>query len=319
LLRRAAGGPGTASRAPIPPGQPLPLSSAISIGMAAHGNARATQRALDALFAAASGDFELILVDDESPDDTLAVFREARRWHPNTRIFAFPKNREYCESVNAFLSHARGDYLFFISNDIYASPAYLRTLLDSAIANPDCGILRGCSNFVDRGSPLHIVPMEGTGTREAYFAFTEALAERHRDAPLVDETFLVGDAFLVNRRAIERIGTFDTRFKGYLGDVDFGLRAQIAGFRVVLQRRAFAFHHTHSNIFYLPEEEQRQRWQRRRDYLSLASDVFVVKYELTPEECSWERVPWARLSRQPFDPARHYVAPRDYSEFLLPG
>src|SRR5277367_5823764 len=90
---------------------PVRLTRKMSIGMAAHGNSVTTRKALDALFASAAGDYELLLIDDVSPDDTLDVFREARKLHANTRIFAFPTNLEYCNSVNAFLSHATGDYL----------------------------------------------------------------------------------------------------------------------------------------------------------------------------------------------------------------
>jgi GT2 family glycosyltransferase len=308
FVGKRMGGAATRRRAP-----------SLSVGMAAHGNARTTRKALDALFASAAGDFELVLVDDRSPDETLAVFREARARHRNTRIFSFTRNLDYCESVNAFLSHARGDRLLFLSNDIFASPAYLRVLLETAAANPGCGILRGCSNFVDTGSPSHMVPLEGGDTREAYFAFAEEIAARHGGGSLIDERWLVGDAFLVTRAVIDRIGTFDTRFVGYFGDVDFGLRAQIAGFRVVLERRAYAFHQTHGNIAYLPEEQQKERWQRRRARVSAASTAFLEKYGLQPERDGIEHLPWYELSRRRFDPALHRVAPKDYSGYLLPG
>ena len=228
-----------------------PPGAALSVGMAAHGNAEVTRQAL-----------------------------EARRLHPNTRVFSFTRNLEYCESVNAFLSHARGEQMLFLSNDIFASPAYLGRILATASANPDCGIIRGCSNFVDNNSTEHNLPISDCATREVYFAFAEEVADNNRDSHLLDERFLVGDAFLATRRLIERIGTFDTRFRGYYGDSDFGLRAQIAGLRVVLECGAF-------------------------------------KYGIAPGRASVHGLPWEDLARRKFDPALHYVAPKDYSEHLL--
>lgn len=313
-LRDAAAG-----RPAVPPpvAGPLRLTSSVSIGIAAHGNSRTTRRALDALLSSAAGDFELILVDDKSPDDTLQVFLDARGRHGNTRVYSFNRNLDYVESVNAFLSHARGDRMLFISNDIFASPTYLRVLLESSAAHPGCGILRGCSNFVDTGTPLHMVALHGGRSREDYFAFAEEIAARHRAEPLVDERWLVGDAFLVTRAVLDRIGTFDTRFVGYFADVDFGLRAQIAGFRVVLERRAFAFHQTHGNIAYLPPDLQKERWERRRKRVRAASEAFLDKYALQPTQDGVEKLPWDELCRRPFDPALHRVAPKDYSEYLL--
>jgi len=296
---------------------PVQLTESVSIGMAAHGNSATTRQALDALFASATGNFDLILIDDKSPDDTLGVYLDARKWHANTRIFSFTRNLEYCESVNAFLSHARGARLIFLSNDIFAAPAYLRRLLATADANRDCGVIRGCSNFVDNGSPAHNVPILGCETRAAYFAFADEVAARNRDSPLLDERFLVGDAFLVTRPVIDRIGVFDTRFRGYYGDGDFGLRAQISGFRVVLDRGAFAFHKQDANFAYLPEDERERKVARRYENLAAALGEFLHKYGIPRTQASVLDLPWEELARRGFDPALHYVAPKDYSEYLL--
>lgn len=294
-----------------------PLSSKVSIGMAAHGNSDTTRNALDYLFSSAKGDFELILVDDFSPDGTLDVFRAAREFHPNTRIFSFGTNLEYCESVNAFLSHAQGDYLIFISNDIFVNPSYLRELLEIARGRPECGILRGCSNFVDNSSPLHNVDTAEFRSQEAFFAFGAGIAREHRTSELVEERFLVGDAFLVSRPVIRKIGTIDTRFVGYCGDLDFGLRAQIAGFRVALARSAFAFHEKHANFDYLPSAERQKKLERRMARLGAASQAFLQKYPVPVQEGTVHDLPWEQLARQAFDPALHYTAPLDYSRYAL--
>jgi GT2 family glycosyltransferase len=316
-ISRAFGtGPGDSARPASP--EPVLLTPAVSIGMAAHGNSDMTRRALDALFSSATGDFELILVDDKSPDDTLEVYVDARKRRRHTTIFSFTTNLEYCQSVNAFLSHARGEQLIFLSNDILVSPAYLRELLGTALSNPDCGVVHGCSNFVDNDSVAHNLPARDFDTREAFFAFAEEIAWQNRGNALIDERFLVGDAFLVSRRVIDRIGTFDTRFLGYYCDQDFGLRAQIAGFRIVLQRAAFALHKKDANIKYLPPDEQQEKLGRRHARVSSALGEFLRKYRLSMAEASVHDIPWEQLARQTFDPALHYVRPADYSEFALP-
>jgi len=298
---------------------PVRLAADVSIGMAAHGNAKTTRAALETLFAAARGDFELLLVDDRSPDDTLEVYREAGKWHANTRVFSFDSNLEYCHSVNAFLSHARGTRLLFLSNDIFVNPSYLRALLGAAQANPACGILRGCSNFVDNDSAAHNVPTGPLPTRRARFAFGAEIARRHASRPLADERYLVGDAFLVTRALLERIGTYDTRFVGYCADMDLGLRAQIAGFRVVLVPSAFAVHEEHVNITYLSPAAQQEKIALRMARAAEALRLFLEKYGLPPRAASVNQLPWAQLSSQRFDRAHHYVAPQDYSRYLLPG
>ena len=53
---------------------------------------------------------------------------------------------------------------------------------------------------------------------------------------------LSGDAILVKRSLIERIGVLDLRFFGYFGDIDYGVRAHLAGFKLVCAKGAWLFH-----------------------------------------------------------------------------
>ena len=52
---------------------------------------------------------------------------------------------------------------------------------------------------------------------------------------------LSGDAILVKRSLIERIGVLDLRFFGYFGDIDYGVRAHLAGFKLICAKGAWLF------------------------------------------------------------------------------
>jgi GT2 family glycosyltransferase len=297
------------------------LGADITVGMSAYGNATTTLIALRALFNAAEGDFELILVDDCSPDQglTRAQFLDTRREHPNTRVFSFTRNLEYSGSLNCILSHASGRHVLFLSNDIFVTPAYLREMLGVADADPRNGIVRGCANFVDNGLSTHNVQTRPIANAGDLFAAGEDIAARWAGQTLGDD-FLTGDAFLVSRPVLDRIGTFDPLFYGYFADHDFGIRACSAGFRQVLARGAFAFHQQAANFSYLPEAEQQAKLSRRwsRVYENWAR--FKLKYQLPVEEpyTSMHAIPWQRLNTQPFDPGRHFIAPGNYLGYLEP-
>ena len=125
------------------PPAPQHLGSEISIGMSAYGNASITRQSLEALFQAAEGPFELILVDDCSPDngETLELFRGTRALHPNTKLFSFQRNLEYTGSLNCILSHATGAFVLFLSNDVSVTPGYIREIFRAARSDPSFGIV----------------------------------------------------------------------------------------------------------------------------------------------------------------------------------
>jgi GT2 family glycosyltransferase len=301
------------------PTKPIALDASVTIATAAYGNAQVTRTCLESLRLSATGDYELILIDDRSPDDGAIrrLFRAVRDSRPATRIFEFTENQEYTGSVNAVLSHATGRYVLFISNDIYVTPDYLRTLLEVARANPRMGILRGSANFVDNGLATHnLAVKEPITDLPGLFRASATCAQQFGHAALPDP-FLVGDAFLVSREVIDRIGTFDPLFYGYFGDPDFGLRARIAGFETVLLQGAFAFHNQDSNFQYLPEDERNAKLNRRWMRVFENWARFKMKHGLPVPQpyTAIADVPWDRLAGQAFDPGRHFVPPGDYSRF----
>lgn len=300
---------------------PHPLPADVTVAMSAYGNHETTRGALRSLMNSAAGDFELLLVDDCSPDDgrVLAVFRQLQRERRNTRVFRFDRNLEYSGSLNCILSHARGERVLFLSNDIFVTPAYLRGLFTVAASDARLGVVRGCSNFVDNGLPSHNVRLPQSPRSNAeLFAIGEQIALAWGREHLPD-AFLTGDAFLVTRAVLDRIGTFDPLFYGYFADHDFGLRARIAGFDLALASGAFAYHHQGSNFDYLPESERQAKLSRRwaRVYENWAR--FKLKYGM-PVELAYDAmtiIPWPTLAAGEFDRAKHYVAPADYSAFEL--
>jgi GT2 family glycosyltransferase len=294
------------------------LGDDVTIGMSAYGNYQTTSEALIALFNSAEGEFELLLVDDCSPDNTLSLFQETKRRYPRTKVLSFDQNLEYSGSLNAIFSHAGGHWVLFLSNDIIVTPAYLRELFQIARSDPAFGIVRGCSNFVDNARDTHNIKLPAaTMSLEQLVVFAEEHAARFHGEYLCDD-YLTGDAFLVSRAVLDKIGTLDPMFFGYFADHDFGIRARIAGFKIMLARAAFAFHKRDANFNYLPEELRKQKVTLRWMKIFENWARFKLKYGLPVElpYTSFTNLDWEALSHRPFSPEACYVSPRDYSKYF---
>jgi GT2 family glycosyltransferase len=302
----------------------LVLGREVTIATAAYGNEPSTRLCLEALFRSVSGEYQLLLIDDCSPDSGAiqSLYQKATTYHANTQIFKFERNLEYSGSVNAILSHATGEWVFFISNDIFVTPSYLRTLLAAAQANPKSGILRGSSNHVDNGFASHnIAPTRSITNLDDLFLVGREIEEMHGQSTQPDP-FLVGDAFLVTRRVIDRIGAFDPIFFGYFADPDYGLRAQVAGFDLTLVPGAYAYHKQDANFDYLPAEQKKGKIERRWMRVFENWARFKLKWGMAIEQPyeSISEIPWAQLAARPFDSRYHYSAPVDYTQYrIYPG
>jgi len=301
--------------------QPIRLDESVSIGIAAYGNAEATRRCLEALFKSTNGDFELILINDNSPDEGLTsnVFNWASSIHKNTLIYeATDRNIEYSGSVNLLLSHAKGDKIMFVSNDIFVTPYYFRAALQASTAASDWGIIRGSSNFVDNGLASHNIK-PGKPIENLEDIFTESLNLYSLFADLyVPDPFLTGDAFIVNRQLLNKIGSFDPLFYGYFADHDYGLRAQIAGMPILLVPGAYAFHQAGSNISYLNEEAQARKLSLRWARIHENWARFKLKYGISVDVpyTSIHDIAWEALASASFSQENHYIKTKDYGPLL---
>ncbi len=108
---------------------------------------------LESIAAQTFQDFELILVDDGSPDACGAMCDTYAADHPNTRVL-HQTNAGLSEARNNGVKIARGEYVTFIDSDDFVSPDYLEYLLHLAEkynAEVSCG---ECLSFPDGASPI---------------------------------------------------------------------------------------------------------------------------------------------------------------------
>jgi glycosyltransferase involved in cell wall biosynthesis len=89
--------------------------------------------------------YEILVVDDKSTDNSLAVCREFADRHANIRIFALPENTPGGAGIpsNVGIRNAGGKYIGFVDSDDVADPAMFAEL--TALAEQEQADLALCS------------------------------------------------------------------------------------------------------------------------------------------------------------------------------
>jgi len=83
------------------------------------------QRILGALKSIGCADFELVFVNDGSPDNSLGFLKSKQREIENIKIIDLSRNFGHHYALQAGLSYASGDYVFIIDNDLETAPEIL--------------------------------------------------------------------------------------------------------------------------------------------------------------------------------------------------
>ncbi|MFN8533801.1 MAG: glycosyltransferase family 2 protein [Dehalococcoidia bacterium] len=184
-------------------------------------------------------DFETILVDDASTDESVRYVEDA---FPAVRIVRRSRNGHFCRAVNTGIDAARADTIVLLNSDTEAEPTWLDALLTSLDAHPEAGMATSKLLLFDRRTVLHsagdFLRLDGRpGNRGVW----------QEDRGQFDQSTWVfgacGGAAAYRRAMLDEIGRFDEDFTAYCEDVDLSFRAQLAGYRCVFVPEARVYHH----------------------------------------------------------------------------
>ncbi|MBN2080808.1 glycosyltransferase [bacterium] len=261
-------------------------------------------RALDSIYAQDYGLYEVVLVDNASPEfapDLLAGYRDLT-------LITNPVNRGFAAANNQALSRTTGDYIVLLNCDAWLDPAFVRSALRVFYANPRIGTvvpktLRGDgSGRID--STGHLLYLDRTPAHRG---------RGEKDQGQYDNGgFVFGGsaaAIAYRREMLESIAwggaldqggqVFDEAFFAYFEDVDLDWRANLAGWRAYYEPDCVAWHESHGSggrknyLIQLRAEKNRYLMLARNDTLA---DQLANLWPLVVYEC-WHFVrtlfkPW---------------------------
>ena len=90
---------------------------------------------VDSILAQTFQDFEIILVDDASPDNSYALCQKLYDGNDKVKFIRHEKNQGLGASRNTGIKHAAGKYVYFVDSDDYILPDALEKLYNAAEKN----------------------------------------------------------------------------------------------------------------------------------------------------------------------------------------
>src|SRR5215211_2313466 len=122
----------------------------VSVVIPCYNQAHFLSEAIESVLAQSHPNFEIIVVDDGSTDDTSEI---AARY-PEVRLVR-QENKGLSGARNAGLAHSEGEYVVFLDADDRLLPEALEAHLEHLEAHPECAFVSGpCRRIAADGSPL---------------------------------------------------------------------------------------------------------------------------------------------------------------------
>ncbi len=227
--------------------------SLISIIVISYNTCEMTLACLRSVFQETQADFEIIVLDNASQDDSVKAIRQ--EFGNQVRLIASSENLGFAAGNNEAIKYAKGDYILLLNPDTVVLDAAIDRLLDFARSNPQAEIWGGRTLFADRSlnpascwsrQTLWSLLMQALGFTSLFRNVTlfnpEGLGGWRREG--IRQVDIVSGCFLlVTSKFWKQLEGFRAIFFMYGEEADFCLRARNYGARPMVSSEATIVHY----------------------------------------------------------------------------
>jgi GT2 family glycosyltransferase len=215
------------------------MSPAVSVVVVNLNRRDLLEMCLASLWSQSFTDFEVVVVDNGSSDDSVRFLKAVR--DRRLQIVELPENQGFAGGCNAGIVRARGRYIATLNNDAEADPRWLEALV--RVMESDSHVGMCASKILFHGDRLRI-------DKAGHLIYWDGLnhgrgsGEPDRGQFEIEEEVLFPDgaAALYRRDMLDQSGIFDESFFAYGDDADVGLRGRLAGWTCVYAPTAIVYH-----------------------------------------------------------------------------
>lgn len=197
------------------------------------------QPCLDALRNQTYGNFEVIIVDNNSEDGSQDYIKAH---YPEVTLIELPENRGFTGACNAGMEASQGDIVSLLNNDTEVDSRWIEAVVSAFARHDEVGIVASKMMLFDKRDTFHTA---GDGFTVDGQAFNRGVWQK--DEGQFDEEAYVfsacGGSSAYRRELLDEIGFLDDDYFFLLEDVDIAWRAQLAGWRTLYTPDAIVYHH----------------------------------------------------------------------------
>ncbi len=209
----------------------------VSVVIANYNGERFLKECLESLYLQNFRDFETILIDNNSSDQSIEIVTEQ---YPGVILLQNIANKGFAEATNQGIRIARGKFILTLNNDTRLDPGFLEEIVHPMEKDEMVGICASKMLFPDGR-----INSTGTCISRSGAAWDRGMSEPdHGQYDHLKEVFgACAGAALYRKSMLEEIGLFDQDFFMYMEDVDLSFRARLAGWRCEYVPGAVVYHH----------------------------------------------------------------------------
>jgi GT2 family glycosyltransferase len=250
-------------------------------------------KCLDSVFRQTTGtshSTEIIVVDNASTDGSPEAVAAN---YPSVKLVVNDANYGFARANNIGLRASTGEYLLLVNSDVVVSPDCFSKCIRYLDEHPEIGMLgpriigtdgriqRSCMSYPSIWNALcRALGLDSLFPRSQLFGSYLLTYWNHEDTR--DVEVINGCFWIIRRSAMDQVGMLDERFFIYGEDIDWCMRFNASGWKVVFFSEAEALHYGGASSANAPLrfqiEMQRanlQYWKKHHSALQVAAYLAI--------------------------------------------
>ena len=187
---------------------------------------------LHSVFETKYPNFEVILVDNASKDNSLKMAMQVFSANPRLQIVANQTNVGFSGGNNIGFAYSKGEYIVFLNNDTIVDPDWLATLVSAMQNDSSIGLAQSM-----------ILNIGGDTIQTAGWLFSDYLLHKYqlckdkpidlKFQPIFEVSFVCGACMMIKREVAQEMGLLDSNMPFFYDDTLLSLKTWLAQKRVV--------------------------------------------------------------------------------------
>lgn len=259
---------------------PLPK---ITIILLNYNNFNDTINCINSLKKVKYSNFEIIVVDNKSKNNSLEILKSLEDSH--IHITSSQKNGGYAYGNNygiAIAKKHKADFFLLLNNDTVVTDTFINGLLACFSFEKNVGI--GTCRIMYNSEPDKIWYAGGKIDWNNLRAVHIGLNKRsYRNSGMEEVDFVSGCCMMISAQCLDKIGGLPEEYFMYYEDLDFCIKAQEAGFKLVYNPEAVIYHCVSSSgggedspfVIEWINRSRRTFYKKYKSYIKKTNRIFV--------------------------------------------
>jgi GT2 family glycosyltransferase len=203
------------------------------------------EKFLPAVLSSDYGNFNVVIVDNGSEDDTP---RFLQMHYPDLRVIRFIENLGFAKGYNEALKQIESDYYVILNSDVEVEKNWLRPMITLLESNSEIAACQPKILCYDNRSLFEYAGGAGGWIDKYGYPFCkgrifDVWEQDHKQYEQTEPVFWAsGAALFIRARVFHEVGGFDEYFFAHQEEIDLCWRIQLAGYKVYSCPASVVYH-----------------------------------------------------------------------------